>query len=72
MAPVRDHLRALLLLAQGHHHSAEQRLPKHDWSLWYAAYIDARLRDKPEKYAVEVADAFVRVQVDSIKGDPVR
>jgi hypothetical protein len=36
------HLTALLREAEEHHGSYEASAPKHDWSDWYAAYINAR------------------------------
>ena len=37
-----EKLKTLLQEAQDNHHEYEKNNPKHDWAIWYAAYIYAR------------------------------
>lgn len=54
-------LAAELKLAQACHHEAEKRLPPHDWTDWYAAYIEAgRKYGFMNTKAVEEADAVIK------------
>jgi catechol 2,3-dioxygenase-like lactoylglutathione lyase family enzyme len=49
-------LTELLRETEEHHGSYEATAPKHHWSGWYAAYIDARLRGRtPEASAKDAA-----------------
>lgn len=50
----------LLNDASREHHAAEQRLPSHSWSQWYAAYIFARTIGHSNRGATVYADARIR------------
>jgi hypothetical protein len=41
------------------HHPYEQSGPKHQWSDWYAAYLNARLEGSSAEDASEAAGAYV-------------
>ena len=41
------------------HHPYEQSAPPHDWWNWYAAYLDARLRERAPDEASDDAAAYM-------------
>ncbi|MBN1527853.1 MAG: hypothetical protein JW895_02265 [Thermoleophilaceae bacterium] len=41
------------------HHPYEQTGPEHEWSDWYAAYLNARLEGSSSEQASEAAGAYV-------------
>jgi alpha-beta hydrolase superfamily lysophospholipase len=48
-------LTALLREAEEHHGGYEATAPKHHWSGWYAAYIDARAQGRTPAEAAGIA-----------------
>lgn len=56
---IRIDMLQLLRVAQARHHEAEKRLPPHDWTVWYAAFIESSITDgtysptSPELFADE-------------------
>jgi catechol 2,3-dioxygenase-like lactoylglutathione lyase family enzyme len=53
-------LTKLLREAEEHHGAYEATAPKHHWSSWYAAYIDARERGSTPEEAVEDAGRYMQ------------
>jgi hypothetical protein len=41
------------------HHPYEQSAPEHEWSDWYAAYLNARLEGSSAEEAAGAAGAYV-------------
>ena len=41
------------------HHPYEQSAPEHDWSEWYAAYLNSRLEGTDSEGAYEAAGLYV-------------
>ena len=59
-SPVAVYNMIALLRETEHLHSfAEQRLPKHDWKLWYAQYMVARQATRSEADSSLLADSWV-------------
>jgi len=52
-------LKDLLRETEEHHGGYEATAPKHHWSGWYAAYIDARVRGRTPEEAVEDAGLYM-------------
>ena len=52
-------LAGLLREAAEHHHHYEQNSPAHDWSEWYAPYINARDEGSTPEEAVKAAGLYV-------------
>jgi hypothetical protein len=52
-------LKDLLLEAEEHHGPYEATAPKHHWSEWYAAYINARELDRTPEEASSDAALYV-------------
>jgi hypothetical protein len=52
-------LASLLREAAEHHHPYEQTAPEHDWSEWYAAYINAREQGSTPEEASNLAGLFM-------------
>lgn len=50
-----DELTQLLREAEEHHGPYEATAPKHHWSDWYAAYVDARQRGGTPDDAAKIA-----------------
>ena len=53
------HLAELLHETAERHHPYEQSAPPHDWWNWYAAYLDARLRERTPDEASDDAAAYM-------------
>ncbi len=52
-------LAGLLKEAADQHHPYEQTAPEHEWSAWYAAYINARGAGSTSEEASSAAAAYV-------------
>jgi hypothetical protein len=52
-------LAQLLNEAATHHHDFEAAAPPHDWSDWYAAYMDARQSGSDSDDAIKAADRYM-------------
>lgn len=55
-------LTALLKEAEEHHGEYEAAAPKHHWSGWYAAYIDAREHGQTPVEASRIAALHVQAR----------
>lgn len=63
---IRIDMLQLLRDAQAAHHAAEQRLPPHDWTVWYAAFIESRIADAyaPHRFHEDGADNAVTLALE--------
>jgi hypothetical protein len=52
-------LASLLREAAEHHHHYEEVAPEHDWSEWYAAYVNAREQGSTPEEASKAAGLYV-------------
>jgi hypothetical protein len=52
-------LAGLLRETAEHHHPYEQSGPEHDWSDWYAAYLNARLEGSESEEATRAAGVYM-------------
>jgi hypothetical protein len=52
-------LKELLQEAEEHHAQYEAEAPKHQWSEWYAAYINAREQGRTPEEASSAAALYV-------------
>jgi hypothetical protein len=62
-------LAGLLREAAERHHRFEQASPPHDWSDWYAAYMDARQAGSSPDEASAAADRYM-AEVKGIVASP--
>jgi catechol 2,3-dioxygenase-like lactoylglutathione lyase family enzyme len=54
-----ENLAELLRDAAAHHHPYEQSAPEHDWSPWYAAYMQARQNGSTQEEASSTAGRYM-------------
>jgi hypothetical protein len=56
-------LTSYLREAERHHHSRGSHAPKHHWSDWYAAYVDARSQGMTEEAACDHAGRYIEQRI---------
>ena len=49
--------------AERHHAQHHARVPKHHWSQWYAAYVDARWRGMTEAESCDHAGRYIEQHI---------
>ena len=59
-----EDLTGFLAEAEGHHATRHRHHhPKHHWSQWYAAYVDARRRGLDEDEACDHAGRYIEQEI---------